>query len=245
MNKEKFIELYRAAFGAEIPLPIAIVYSDKQLGDKPQKAHCMMRNFIMARDGVASTYAAEDVLCRGGRVYTGYGNMSEATCRFVSEIERYKHSRQAVADFAAALEIPSMTEKYLNFIRIDNPKVNLDECEGISIFANADVLAGLWSWANYDIDKDDAVIANFGSGCSSTIANLARENRINGYRCFIGMLDISVRLMMKPDELIFSIPRCRLETMIKTLDKCALSGAPAWMKVRERINDINPASPHL
>lgn len=238
MNRENLISKFRIAFGDNVPLPVAISYTDRPLGNPPaKKVHCIMQHLITARDGEPISLSAENVLCGGGKVYTGYGDLTDRICNFVSGVEKYKETPQLVADYVDALRLPGREGQYLNFIKIDNPNVDLDSSEGIVIFGNADVVSGLWSWAHFDNNHDDALVAPFGSGCSSTISNMVRENRNNGYRCFIGMLDISVRPMMKSGEMVVSIPRCRLSQMMETIDRSCLSGAPAWKKVKDRIDN--------
>lgn len=237
MKDIELIDKLKMAFGEKFPIPIAVSYTDEPLGETPEKAHCMIRHMISAREGKAISLTVTDVLCGGGKVYAGYAEVNEKICNFVSCIERYKISPKSVADFVSNLDLKRNDGKYLNFIRIDKYNVNMDEIEGLVFFVTPDMLAGLWSWANYDLNMDDIIVANFGSGCSSTIANMVRENNIGGYRCFIGMLDISVRTLVRPDELTFSIPRCRLKKMFESIDQCCLGGAPAWLKVKARINE--------
>lgn len=236
METQELIVKLRKAFGEKLPLPVAIIYTDEPIGETPAKTHCMIKHLLAAIDGQKISLAEADVLCRGGKVYAGYADINDKICNFVSGIEKYKDSPEGVAEFVANLNLKRKDGKFLNFIRIDHLEVSLDKIEGVVFFATPDILSGLWSWANFDTNNDDSVIANFGSGCSSTVANLVRENDINGYRCFIGMLDISVRPLLRPDTLTFSIPRCRLIQMVDTIDRCCLNGAPAWLKVKSRIN---------
>ncbi|MBP3588974.1 MAG: DUF169 domain-containing protein [Muribaculaceae bacterium] len=88
----------------------------------------------------------------------------------------------------------------------------------------------------FDTTDVNAVQSPFGSGCSSTITSLVNENRRGGKHCFIGMLDVSARPYFRPDVLSFSIPLSRFREMADTLSRCCVAGAPAWMKVRKRIN---------
>lgn len=235
LKTKAIIEKFRMAFGEKVSLPIAVSYTDSSLHEPEEKIHCMMNYLIKARDGITTSLSTSTIYCRGGKVYTGFGELNDGICKFVSCVEKYKDTPESVTKSVEGLQIHSASRPYLTFQRIDRIE-DLDNAEGIMIFANADVLAGLWSWANFDVNEDDAVVANFGSGCSSTIANMRRENHIKGHRCFISMLDISVRPMMNPNEVVFSIPRCRLEKMMETIDSCCLSGAPAWIKIRDRIN---------
>lgn len=236
MNSRILIDKFRKAFGDIVALPIAVSYTDTPLREPEEKVHCMMRWLIKAKDGIATSLSADNIYCRGGKVYSGYAPLTEGICKFVSDIEKYKDKPENVARFVENLQIIPAEKPYITLQRIDELD-SLDDVEGIVIFATPDVLSGLWSWANFDLNVDDAVVANFASGCSFSIANLIRENNINGYRCFIGMLDVSVRPLLNPNELAFAIPRCRLEKMIHTFDNCCLSGAPAWQKVYNRINE--------
>lgn len=111
---------------------------------------------------------------------------------------------------------------------------SLDDVEGILFFATPDVLSGLCSWAFYDNNDEDAVTAKFASGCCSIVTFATRENRNNGRRCFIGMLDPSARPLVPANELSFVIPTCRFREMVQTMEDSALF-RKAYSIVRKRI----------
>ena len=120
---------------------------------------------------------------------------------------------------------------------------NLDQVEdciefyGVLIFATPDILSGLVSWAYYDNSSDDEVCTPWGSGCSTTIRQVIIEEENLGSRCFIGLFDPSVRPRVRANELMFGIPKNRLEEMTTFMrDTCLFNGA-AWPKVKERIKD--------
>ena len=123
---------------------------------------------------------------------------------------------------------------YLNFMRMDCVE-NLDETEGIIFFATPDVLSGLCSWAFYDNNDNDAVCTQFASGCCSIVTFATQENKKNGRRCFIGMLDPSARPLIPKNELTFTIPTCRFKEMMDTMEQSALF-QKAYSIVRKRIN---------
>ena len=111
------------------------------------------------------------------------------------------------------------------------------EFYGVLIFATPDILSGLVSWAYYDNSSDDAVCTPWGSGCSTTIRQVIIEEECLGSRCFIGLFDPSVRPRVRANELMFGIPKSRLEKMATFMrDTCLFNGA-AWPKVKERIKD--------
>lgn len=108
---------------------------------------------------------------------------------------------------------------------------------GVLIFATPDILSGQVSWAYYDNSSDDAVCTPWGSGCSTTIRQVIIEEDCLGSHCFIGLFDPSVRPRVRANELMFGIPKSRLEEMATFMrDTCLFNGA-AWPKVKERIKD--------
>lgn len=85
---------------------------------------------------------------------------------------------------------------------------------------------GLVAWAYYDNASEDAVCTPWGSGCSATIRAVINENQRQGQRCFIGLFDPSVRPRVRASELMFGIPKSRLERLATFIhDTCLFNGA--------------------
>lgn len=229
-----FIERFRDAFGASVDLPISVSYTDESYGEADKKKACFMRNLEELRSGKAMSFSKESISCPGGKLYAGFARPFAGLENFVSLKERYKAAPENFLKNLENWDIQEAPAKYITFRRIDQI-ASWDGIEGIFIAGNADVLAGLWLWANFDNDDDDAVIANFTSGCGSIVMNMRRENRKNGRRCFIGMLDISARPALGANEAIFVIPRARLLPMLDTFERTCLSGTRAWNFVKDRI----------
>lgn len=62
------------------------------------------------------------------------------------------------------------------------------------------------------------------------------------WHSFIGLFDPSVRPRVRANELMFGIPKSRLEEMASLIrDTCLFNGA-AWPKVKERIKDGSPSA---
>lgn len=97
------------------------------------------------------------------------------------------------------------------------------------------MLSGLVTWAYFDNNREDAVVAAFGSGCS-TITQAVVENRKGGDRTFLGFFDPSVRPWFEPGILSFIIPMSRFRVMCGTMRDSCLFGTHAWGKIRERMN---------
>lgn len=84
------------------------------------------------------------------------------------------------------------------------------------------MLSGLASWAYFDNNSDETVTSFFGSGCSSIITQAVNENRKNGRRTFIGLLDPSARPYFEEDILSFMIPMSRFKEMCDTMRQSCL-----------------------
>lgn len=237
MTPSDFISEYCECFGASAPLPLAVVYTDRPLSEPHDIPGCMFKQFHRAYAGQTVTFDAGSLTCGGGKLYTGLGPAQERIYGFVSNVERYKQSPELVRDYITALN-PRLSEKaYLNIVPVANLD-NFDETEGLMFFVTPDVLSGLFAWANYDSSDLNAVMSPWGSGCASSITTMVNENRAGGKHCFIGMLDVSARQFFRPDIMSFSIPRSRFMEMCGTMRQCCISGSPAWLKMKKRINYI-------
>lgn len=100
-----------------------------------------------------------------------------------------------------------------------------------------DMLSGLCGWAFFDTNAADAVVTRFGSGCSSVVSMTIVENARQGQRCFMGLLDPSVRPYVGTNELSFTIPMSRFKSMMETMKECFLFDSHAWKKVKARLEE--------
>lgn len=235
MTTKEFIGQYTEFFGEAAPLPLAVVYSDYPMGEGKNIPGCMFKQFHRAYNGETVTFDASNLTCGGGKLYVGIGPTPPKVYNFVSLVEKYKDTPETTKGSIDLIN-PHLSDKpYLNFIRIDKLET-FDGMEGLIFFVSPDILSGLFTWANYDTKDIDAVNSPWGSGCSSTVTSLVNENRSGGKHCFIGMLDVSARPFFRPDILSFSIPASRFVEMSPTLSRCCVAGAPAWLKLKKRIN---------
>ena len=234
MELQEFIKSYREAFGENAPLPLLFGYSDKPVADTAKIGGCFFKGLQAAREGTPVALSAEVIGCGGGKLYTGFSDMPERVPNFVSLTEKYKRTPEMVADYVKGLEMPRATKSYLNFIRIDKADT-FEDFEGVMFYATPDMLEGLCGWAFYDTNEADAVVARFGSGCSTVVSMTVVENARKGYRCFLGLFDPSVRPWVGPNELSFTIPMSRFKVMLDTMHECFLFGSHAWEKVKARL----------
>ncbi len=232
MTPKEFISTFREAFGEVPKLPIVFRFTDAPLRVVEKVPGCFFKIFDEVGRGLPVSLNADNIGCGGGKLYTGFAPMGPHIPQFVSVKERYKQTEEMVVQFVASLDLQPAPKAWLEFVRIDRIE-SWDEVEGVLFFATPDVLSGLVSWATFD--RDDAIATPFGSGCSSVVAQVVRENRNDGYRSFLGLFDPSVRPWVDANELSLTIPMSRWRTMLATMRDSALF-THAWSRVRERIN---------
>lgn len=235
MEVSEFTAAYTEAFGPAARLPLVFWYSAEPLRAVPKTEGCFFKALAGACGAEPVSLNAGNIGCGGGKFYTGYAPMSEYVPDFVSQKEHYKQSPDEVRSFVGRLDVRPASGTWLHFARIDTVG-SFEGKEGVLFFAVPDVLSGLVSWASFDGDRDDAVAAPFGSGCSSVVTQAVRENRNGGKRCFLGLFDPSVRPWVEADELSFVVPMTRFREMCGTMPASCLFGTHAWKKVRDRIN---------
>ncbi|MBO5171556.1 MAG: DUF169 domain-containing protein [Prevotella sp.] len=236
MDIKEFIQNYREAFGSNVPLPLLFGYSDQPIADTEKIGGCFFKRLQQARDGQPVSLSADVIGCGGGKLYTGFSDMPERVPGFVSLKEKYKKTPEMVVDYVNGLGMKRAEKPYLNFIRIDKAE-SFEGTEGVLFYATPDMLSGLCGWAFFDNNETDAVVSQFGSGCSSVVSMTVVENDRQGYRCFIGLFDPSVRPYVGTNELSFTIPMSRFKRMTETMKECFLFDSHAWKKVKARLEE--------
>lgn len=239
--KRRFLERWQKYFpGAE--LPIAWYYTD-QPSDAPSTSgteHCLISRLRDVREGRTLVYGLETPGCAGGKRFSGFSAQLRPNFEyFLScgipgklEGERYKKSPELVRSLSTEHPPFKAPAKYLVFTRWDM----LDPLEDplvVVFFATPDVLAGLFTLANYDLATTQGVITPMGSGCSSAVA-YPLEETTKDQRCVLGMFDVSARPSVQPGVLTFAVPMQRLLAMLDNMDESFLI-TPSWGAVRERM----------
>ncbi|MBR7012104.1 MAG: DUF169 domain-containing protein [Muribaculaceae bacterium] len=234
MELKDFIGSYSEAFGEKAQLPLLFGYSDEPVAPTAKIGGCFFKGLQAAREGSPVSLSAEVIGCGGGKLYTGFSDMPERVPNFVSLVEKYKKTPEMVADYVKGLNMSRSVKPYLNFVRADQAD-SLDGFEGVMFYATPDMLSGLCGWAFFDSNEPDAVVAQFGSGCSTVVSMTVVENARGGHRCFLGLFDPSVRPWVGKDELSLTIPMSRFTVMLDTMHDCFLFGSHAWERIKERL----------
>jgi hypothetical protein len=226
-------------------LPITYFYTDQvtvaELEDTVQEDRCLIGNLNRVRQGHTYVYSGGTPGCSGGKRYSGFSQSLRPNFEYFlscgipgqMEGERYKQSPELVRETMAHWHDFKAPGKYLVFKRWDKLEEK-DEPLGVIFFAAGDVLAGLFTLANYDTPEPDGVIAPMGSGCSSILANPVREAERSKPRAVLGMFDVSARPYVPAHMLTFTVPLLRFLQMVANMDESFLI-THSWQVVQERI----------
>jgi uncharacterized protein (DUF169 family) len=243
--KDRFIELWRKYFN-NAELPITFYYSKREGSAELVKpgslARCLIGALGKVRKGRSLAFGARSVGCSGGRKYLGFtkGIMRNfeyfLSCGIPGKMEgeRYKKSPKLVKEVMKDLPYFKAPSPLIIFKRWDNLGKE-DNPEVVIFFAQVDVLAGLFTLANFDQAKPEGAFAPMGSGCSSIVSYPYLEKDSSNPRAVIGMFDISARPYLQKDMLSFSVPMARLITMMDNMEDSFLITA-SWEKLQKRID---------
>jgi len=242
--KDKFGLLWRKYFNSA-ELPISFYYADEEGHAEKVKPgsvpRCLIGALSEVRNGRGLCFDADSIGCPGGRRYTGFADKLRPnfeyflSCGIPGQMqgERYKKSPELVKELlklSPAFKAPSrfiVFKRWDLLERSDNPEV-------VIFFARPDVLAGLFTLANFDEAEPNGVFTPFGAGCSSIIQYPYLEGRSVRPRGIIGMFDISARPFVPQDVLTFSVPTVKLARMIEDAEESFLI-TDSWQKVQERL----------
>lgn len=234
--------------GAE--LPVAYFYTDEvsaqDAQDSEDEEHCVIAAFERVRQGHAFVYGADSPGCQGWKRYTGFSQSLRPkfeyflSCGIPGEIEgeRYKKSPDLVSRYLQDNPVVQAPGRFLVIKRWDKLAEG-DRPHAVIFFATADVLAGLFTLANYDRSDPNGVIAPMGSGCSAIVNYPNWEAQSDQPRCVLGMFDVSARPQVPEAVLTFTIPIARFEQMVANMDESFLITA-SWERVRSRIRKAGP-----
>jgi uncharacterized protein (DUF169 family) len=242
--KDAFSLLWRKYFN-NAELPISFYYTNEEgHAEKVKRGSgltCLIGGLSEVRKGRALCFDADSIGCPGGRRYAGFADKLMPnfeyflSCGIPGRLkgERYKKSPELVKEvmkLAPAFKAPS---RFIVFKRWDLLEPS-DEPQVAIFFAQPDVLAGLFTLANFDEAEPNGVFTPFGAGCSSIIQYPYLEGKSARPRGVIGMFDVSARPHVPPDVLTFAVPMPKFRRMIENAEESFLI-TDSWRKVQERI----------
>ena len=226
-------------------LPVCFYYTDEvreeDLNASQNVERCLIGNLQRVQNGYSFVYHAHLSGCSGGKRYSGFSkNLRPKFEYFLScgipgelEGERYKKSSELVEEYLKSHPAFEAPGKYLVFKRLDKLDENEEPFAAI-FFASPDVLAGLFTLANYDRADPYGVISPMGSGCASIINYPIEEAKSEQPRCVLGMFDVSARPHVEAGKMTFAMPMRRLEQMALNMEESFLI-TKSWELVRKRV----------
>ena len=149
------------------------------------------------------------------------------------EVAEYTKSPEIVLELLKNQKTSTRSGKYIVFKRWDMLEEN-DRPEVVFFFASPDVLAGLFTLANFDETDPHGVTAPFAAGCGSIVYYPFLEILAERPRAVLGMFDPSARPCVAPGELSFSVPMKKFLKMIVHMEESFLI-TPTWKAILNRI----------
>lgn len=220
--------------------PIAVFYADTLHGatypakpaDNQRGYTCLHAQLARLHKGEALAFDPDNLGCFGAMksLYGGYNE--EAEVKLLVEIERFKADRECVRSMSRVNPSAQPQGRYLIFkpwstlTEEDTPQV-------VCIFANADMISALHTWASFDVSRLDNVIVPHGAGCEVMLTFAFAEIHNEQPRCVLGGMDTAMRQFIKPDIQTFSIPFKRFEQMVTFADKTFLD-TYIWKTLKNR-----------
>jgi len=246
--KLDFISRWKHYFH-DASLPVALFYSNELHTAEPAKGnafrHCIIADITRVFNGQSLAFNASNIGCSGGKRYCGFTDTLRPDFEFFLssgiegrlEGERYKKDPETVLELMKNAPLLKAPAKWL----IAKPFEKLDaddQPEVILFFATPDVLAGLFTLANFDRTDLYGVKSPFSAGCGSIIQYPMLENDSENPDCILGMFDSSARPHVQAGTLSFAIPMKRFETLVGYMDDSFLTTG-TWKVMEKRISGKN------
>lgn len=227
--------------------PVAVLLSnDKVEGALQSKAgqwSCTIPLMIAAAKGKTAVFERQTTGCKGGKVGLGFGHYSNypgGIEYFLSvgksglfEGEGYKKNPELGAEFVECLPITDLPYQYVIFKPLAQIDQHQDIPELVVFYVTTDQLSALTVLANYFRPGKENVMIPFSSGCQSLFLIPYAEAKKENPRAVVGLTDITVRPMVEPDMLSFTVPYQMFLEMEANIAKSFLE-KEVWHKVAAR-----------
>ncbi len=239
-----FLEKWAKYFG-DSELPITFFYVDDpgevDRANLPDGHKCIVCELAIVRKGKPLAWNVKSLGCGGARHYLGYTDTKRPDFEyFLStgipgevEGERYLQTPEMVREIMSNMRCIPAEGRYIIFKRFDQLTPE-DDPAAVIFFAKPDVLAGLFTLANFDQPDGDGVISPFGSGCGSIVHQPWFQNERENPKAILGMFDASARPCVPKDTLSFAVPIKKFNIMAGHMDESFLI-TETWRTVMKRL----------
>jgi uncharacterized protein (DUF169 family) len=242
--RDRFIEGWKRYFGGA-ELPITFYYADDPIDvervRKPDRHRCIFADLNRVRQGKSIAFDTMAIGCFGGKRYLGFSAEIRPnfeyflSCGIPGEMEgeRYKKTPEMVREVMRTMPAFSAPSDWIVFKRWDH-LVAADRPDVVIFYAKPDVLAGLFTLANFDEAGGGVVVAPFGSGCSSIVMQPYLLRTADPPRAVLGLFDPSARPYVAADILTFAVPMAKFERMVANMGESFLI-TETWKVIADRI----------
>ncbi len=228
--------------------PVAILLSNEKpegaLQGKEGQWSCIIPLFLAAAKGKTAVFERKTTCCLGGKKGLGFGqfpNYPGGIEYFLStgksgvfEGEGYKKTPELGKEFVEYLPLTDVPYEYVIFKPLAQVDTDKEKPEVIVFYVNNDQLSALAVLANYYRPGNENVVMPFSSGCQSIFLLPYGEGQKENPRAVVGLTDITVRPMVNPAMLSFSMPYTMFLEMEENITGSFLE-KPLWHRVAERI----------
>jgi uncharacterized protein (DUF169 family) len=233
--------------------PLGIYYTEeKPEGVAPKEgiSGCMIGLLQNARKkGKVVYFDKSHFGCPGGAYYMGFLESPRPDIEYFlscgipgqMEGERYIKTPDLAREYFKKMKPKPAPATYCVFKPIEQFQGE-EKPEVVVFFASPDILAGLFTLANYALESTDAVLTPFGSGCSTLLTYPLKEAEKEQPRVILGMFDVSARPMVEKDVLTFAMPYSIFLKLLENVSGSFLQ-TESWKKVLQRIQ--NKPKTHL
>lgn len=243
--KNTFLDKWARYFG-DSELPITFFYTDDpgevSRANLPKSQSCIICELNLVRKGRPLAWNTQSIGCGGARRYLGFTDKLRPDFEYFlsygipgeMEGERYIQTPEMVKELVANMRCIPARDRFIVFKRFDQ-LTPFDNPEVVIFFAKPDVLAGLFTLANFDQPDGNGVISPFGSGCGAIVHQPLIQAGMEHPKAVLGMFDSSARPCVAKDILSFAVPIKRFEAMTGNMDESFLI-TETWQAIRRRIS---------
>jgi hypothetical protein len=207
---------------------------------------CVIALVTAAAKGKVAVVDRKTCGCPGGLVgmafTNAYASMPGGIEYFLStgrgegypEGEAYKKTPELAKAFTQQLPLKDIPFTYVVLRPLGQVEPGDASQQLVSFYVNPDQLSALVVLANYGRPGSDNVIIPFGAGCLSVNLIPYLESQQPRPRAVVGLTDVTVRPLVDPDILSFTVPFGMFLEMEANVSGSFLE-KKAWAKVRARI----------
>lgn len=225
--------------------PLGIYYTDHKPDGVTAKTGiqtCMIGYLQNVRkNGETAYFDKEHFGCPGGAYYMGFRDLPRPnieyflSCGIPGEMEgeRYVKTPEKAREYFAKMKPKRAPARYCVFKPIEK-FLSDEKPEVVAFFAPPDIISGLFTLTNYALERTDAVLAPFGSGCSTILTYPLKEAEKENPSAILGMFDVSARPMVEKDVLTLAMPYPLFLKLLENM-KGSFLETESWKKVLGRI----------